>query len=474
MAGDMRATGRPVLVTGVSGFLGSAVARAFASAGYVVRGVARASSDRANLTDFPGELAEADLRDAAAVRRAVEGIGAAVHVAADYRLWAPDPEEIIRNNEATTRNVMEAALAAGVERVVHTSSVATLLPDPAGAADETRAATPETVVGAYKRSKVVAERLVEAMVRERGLPAVIVNPSTPIGPRDVRPTPTGRIIVEAASGRMPAFVDSGLNLVHVDDVARGHVLALERGRVGERHILGGEDVALGVMLAEVARLVGRRPPTVALPRAPLYPLAWVNERLARMTGREPFLTLDGLRMSKHHMFYSSAKATRELGYRARDYREALADAVAWFRAAGDDRVIALGLLSLAIWVWLLVAHGGFWLARDRDTAPLVVPARWPSVVAVVPARDEADVIALAAASLAAQGLSRRVPGDPGGRREHRRHGHPRAGGAWGPGRGAYRCAAPRRVDRQALGGVAGRRRGGRVRVPLADRRRYRA
>jgi dihydroflavonol-4-reductase len=334
MSGELQATGRPVVVTGVSGFLGSAVARAFAAAGYAVRGVARASSDRANLDGFSGDLAEADLREVAAVRRAVEGAGAVVHVAADYRLWARDPEEIVRNNEATTRHVMEAALAAGVERVVYTSSVATLLPDPAGAADETRAATPETVVGAYKRSKVVAERLVEAMVRERGLPAVIVNPSTPIGPRDVKPTPTGRIIVEAASGRMPAFVDSGLNLVHVDDVGRGHVLALQRGSVGERYILGGEDVALGTMLAELARIVGRKAPTVALPRAPLYPLAWANEQWAKVSGKEPFLTLDGLRMSKHHMFYSSAKAARELGYRARDYREALVDAVAWFRAKG--------------------------------------------------------------------------------------------------------------------------------------------
>lgn len=334
MPGDLRATGRPVVVTGVSGFLGSAVARALAARGYRVRGVARGSSDRANLTDFPGELAEADLRDAGAVRRAIDGAGAVMHVAADYRLWARDPEEIVRNNGVTTRNVMAAALDAGVARVVYTSSVATLLPDPEGAADETRAATPETVVGAYKRSKVVAERLVEAMVREQGLAAVIVNPSTPIGPRDVKPTPTGRIIVEAASGRMPAFVDSGLNLVHADDVATGHVLALERGRVGERYILGGEDVALGAMLIEVARIVGRKPPTVALPRAPLYPLAWINERLARATGKEPFLTLDGLRMSKHHMFYSSAKAARELGYRARDYREALADAVAWFRTKG--------------------------------------------------------------------------------------------------------------------------------------------
>lgn len=321
------------LVTGVSGFVGSAVARALAASGRPVRGLVRASSPRGNLADFPGELAEGDLRDAAAVRRTMAGVDALFHVAADYRLWARDPEEIVRNNRDTTRIVMHAARDAGVARIVYTSSVATLLPDPAGAADETRPATPDTVVGAYKRSKVDAERLVDAMVAQ-GLPAVIVNPSTPIGPRDVRPTPTGRIIVEAANGRMPAFVDSGLNLVHVDDVAAGHVLALEHGRIGERYILGGEDVALGDMLASVARLVGRTPPTLRLPQAPLFPLAWINERLARVTGKEPFLTVDALKMSRHHMFYSSAKAQAAIGYRARPWEEAVADAVAWFRAAG--------------------------------------------------------------------------------------------------------------------------------------------
>ena len=324
------------LVTGVSGFVGSAVARALAASGREVRGLARASSPRGNLADFPGELVEGDLRDSAAVARAMTGADALFHVAADYRLWARDPEDIVRNNRDTTRIVMEAARQAGVRRIVYTSSVATLLPDPAGAADETRPATPDTVVGAYKRSKVEAERLVEAMIAD-GLPAVIVNPSTPIGPRDVKPTPTGRIIVEAANGKMPAFVDSGLNLVHVDDVAAGHLLAFEKGRIGERYILGGEDVGLGNMLACVARLVGRKAPTVRLPQAPLFPLAWVNEQLARITGKEPFLTVDGLKMSRHHMFYSSAKAQGELGYRARPWQEAVADAVAWFRQAGTIR-----------------------------------------------------------------------------------------------------------------------------------------
>lgn len=325
------------LVTGVSGFVGSAVARALAAQGVTVRGMVRASSPHANLADFPGELVEGDLRDAAAVARAMAGARHVFHVAADYRLWAPDPEDIVRNNLATTRIVMEAALAARVERIVYTSSVATLVPRDDAPADETRAASPEQAVGAYKRSKVLAERLVETMVAERGLPAVIVLPSTPIGPRDVKPTPTGRIIVEAANGKMPAFVDSGLNLVHVDDVADGHLRAMAAGAIGERYILGGQDVTLGAMLAQIAAIVGRKPPTIRIPRAPLFPLAWANEHLARLTGGDPFLTLDSLRMAKYRMYFSSAKAGQALGYRPRPHREALADAIAWFARAGMIR-----------------------------------------------------------------------------------------------------------------------------------------
>ncbi|MEM8826865.1 MAG: hopanoid-associated sugar epimerase [Pseudomonadota bacterium] len=326
--------GRRVLVTGATGFVGAAVARALLARDARVRVLARETSDRTNLDGLDADIVIGDMRNAGDMRRAMDGVDALFHVAADYRIWAPRPEEIVENNLRGTEAVMRAALAAGVERIVYTSSVATLKPDPAGPADETRAATPDQAVGVYKRSKVEAERLVEAMVRDEGLPAVIVNPSTPIGPRDVRPTPTGRVIVEAASGHMPAFVDSGLNIVHVDDVAAGHLAAFDRGVVGERYILGGTDVSLRDLLAEVARLSGRRAPGLRLPRAPLFPLAHINQALARMTGKEPFLTVDGLKMARHNMFFSSAKAMRELGHSARPWQEAVRDAFTWFRASG--------------------------------------------------------------------------------------------------------------------------------------------
>ncbi len=322
-----------MLVTGATGFVGAAVVRALERRGARVRALARGSSPRRNLEGFSGEVVEGDMRDSGAMTHALAGVRTLFHVAADYRLWARDPEEIVRNNLQGTGAVMTAALAAGVERVVYTSSVATLSLAHTPA-DETASLTEAQAIGAYKRSKVVAERLVERMVAEQGLPAVIVNPSTPIGPGDVRPTPTGRIIVEAATGKVPAFVDTGLNLVHVDDVAEGHCLALEKGRIGERYILGGQDVSLRDMLTAIAALTGRKPPTINLPRAPLYPLAVAAEAIAQLTGKEPFLTVDALKMAGHHMFFTSAKAERELGYRARPYREALADALAWFGREG--------------------------------------------------------------------------------------------------------------------------------------------
>jgi dihydroflavonol-4-reductase len=324
-----------VLVTGATGFIGSALVRAFLAAGYPVRALVRARSPRDNLAGLEIESVEGDICDAVAVARAMAGAAYLAHAAADYRLWARDPEAIVRTNVEGTRTMMQAALAAGVERIVYTSSVATLALRADGRpADETQPLSETTAVGAYKRSKVIAERLVEVMTARDALPAVIVNPSTPIGPRDIRPTPTGRMIVAAASGRMPGFVDTGLNLVHVDDVAAGHVAALERGVIGERYILGGENVLLANMLRDIARLTGHRPPRLALPRAPLYPLAAAAQMLAAMTGREPLLTLDGLRMSRQRMFFSSAKAERALAFRARSYIEGLRDALGWFRQAG--------------------------------------------------------------------------------------------------------------------------------------------
>ncbi|HEY2658729.1 MAG TPA: hopanoid-associated sugar epimerase [Caulobacteraceae bacterium] len=328
-------TGDRILVTGASGFVGSAVARLLNARGLPVRVLVRSTSPRANLEGLDCEVVEGDMTDAKSMNWALVGVRYLFHVAADYRLWAPDPSEIIRANRVGTRTVMEAALAQGVERIVYTSSVATLRAgDASTSVDETAPLAEGEGIGAYKESKVVAERLVERMIAEQRLPAVIVNPSTPIGPRDVRPTPTGRILIEAATGRIPAFVDTGLNLVHVDDVAAGHLAAMDRGRIGHRYILGGQNASLREMLAAIAALSGRKPPTINLPRGPLYPLAYAAEAVARITGKEPFVTVDALKMASHHMFFTSAKAERELGYSARPYAEALKDALDWFRAAG--------------------------------------------------------------------------------------------------------------------------------------------
>ena len=299
-----------------------------------MRALVRATSPRANFAGLDCEIFEGDMRDAGSLGPAFRDARFVFHVAADYRLWARDAQEIIRNNCEGTRTVMEAARQIGAERVVYTSSVAALKPrDDGSEADERDRADMASAIGPYKKSKVAAERVVEEMIAQ-GLSAVIVSPSTPAGPRDVRPTPTGRMIIEAATGRMPAYVDTGLNLVHVDDVAEGHMLALEKGRIGETYILGGQNVTLKQMLEDIARLMERKPPRVRLPRGPLYPIAYVSEAIARVTGKEPLLTTDALEMSKHMMYFSSAKAERELGYRARDYKQALADALRWFGEAG--------------------------------------------------------------------------------------------------------------------------------------------
>jgi len=324
-----------VLVTGASGFIGSALVKHLVETGWRVRALLRPTSPRTQLAGLRVEYAEGDINAAESVTRAVAGVRYVFHVAADYRLWTRQPSDLLRTNVEGTRTVMLAAQRAAVERIVYTSSVATLAPRSNGeSSDESSPLQPSGAISAYKQSKVLAERLVETLIADSGLPAVIVNPSAPIGPRDVRPTPTGRIIVEAASGRMPGFVDTGLNLVHVDDVAAGHVAALCQGRIGERYILGGQNVSLAQMLGDIARLVGRSPPKLRIPRGLLFPLAFAAEAAAQVTGREPFATVSGLRMAKYRMYFTSAKAERELGYRARPYDEALADAIDWFHRAG--------------------------------------------------------------------------------------------------------------------------------------------
>jgi dihydroflavonol-4-reductase len=314
------------------------VARRLVSAGFAVRVLVRPGSDRRNLADLAAEPRIGTLEEAASLEAALDGCSHLFHVAADYRLWVPDPPAMFRANVEGTKALMLAALKQGVTRIVYTSSVATLGIDAAGgSANETTPSTYDDMIGPYKQSKFLAEAEVRQLVEERGLPAVIVNPSTPIGPRDVKPTPTGKMIVDAASGHMPAFVDTGLNIVHVDDVAEGHLLALERGKIGERYILGGENMPLRDILAEVARLTERAAPRLKLPIAPLFPIACIAELGARLSGRPPMVTRDELRMARKKMYFSSDKAKATLGYAPRPAALALADAVAWFRANGYCR-----------------------------------------------------------------------------------------------------------------------------------------
>jgi dihydroflavonol-4-reductase len=322
------------LVTGASGFVGAAVARALLAAGWQVRVLLRSGSPRSNLQGLAVEIAEGDLNDAPSLERALAGCVALFHVAADYRLGARDPTPLYATNVEGTRNILNAARRTQVARVVYTSSVATIgIPADGTPGEESTQASLGAMIGHYKRSKFLAEEVAREAARA-GLPVVIVNPSTPVGRGDIKPTPTGQLMLDAAAGRMPAYVDTGLNIVHVDDVAVGHLLAFERGTPGERYILGGEDMTLATILAQIARLVGREPPRIRLPYAAVLPVAYAAEAYARVTGKSGRITLEGVRMSRKRMFFSSAKAVRELGYHWRPPLDAFTDAVAWFRERG--------------------------------------------------------------------------------------------------------------------------------------------
>jgi len=321
------------LVTGATGFIGSALARALLARGFELRLLVRDGSDRQNIIDLDAEVVIGDLRDVVSLKNALKGCDALFHAAADYRIWVPNPHAMYEANEMGTQNIMEAALGAGVGRIVYTSSVATMgLNKDKTPADETTPSGLSQMIGHYKRSKFLAEQRVLRLVDKEGLPAVIVNPSTPIGPRDIKPTPTGRVIVKAVSGKMPAYVDTGLNIVHVDDVAAGHILAMERGGIGERYILGGQNMTLAEILGKIAAITGNAEPRVRLPHGLVMPLAHISEAWARLTkAKNPMLTKDGVKMAKKYMFFSSAKAEEKLGYSHRPAIEALREAIEWFR-----------------------------------------------------------------------------------------------------------------------------------------------
>ncbi len=325
-----------ILVTGATGFVGSAVARKLLAAGETVRVLARAGSNRRNIEDLDVELCVGDLTQAATLAPAVAGCSAVFHVAADYRLWTRHPEEMMLTNIEGSKALIEAALEADVERIVYTSSVAALGINIDGTpADETTPSSLEDMIGVYKRSKFLAEEAVHELVVRKNAPVVIVNPSAPVGPRDIKPTRTGELIADAAAGRMPAFVDTGLNVVHVDDVAEGHVLAWQKGKIGERYILGGENLPLGEILSEISELVGRKPPRIGIPHGVVMPIAYISEALTRLSGGEkPLVAVDEVRMARKKMYFSSAKAQKELGYSPRPVREAFVDAVNWFRDNG--------------------------------------------------------------------------------------------------------------------------------------------
>ncbi len=317
-------------VTGGSGFIGAALVRALLAEGYQVRALVRPGSDRRNLAGLDVELWEGDLLDRRSLQRGLDGCGLLFHAAADYRLWTPDPAAMYAANVDGTRTILEAALESGVSRVVYTSSVGTLgNPGDGTPGTEETPVSLSDMVGDYKKSKFLAEREAESFLA-RGLPLTIVNPSTPVGPRDIKPTPTGKIIVDFLNGRMPAYLDTGLNIIDVDECARGHLLAATRGEVGRKYILGGENLTLAHIFQLLAEITGRPAPKVRLPYLPILAAAWVNEALSMVTGREPLIPLAGVRMAAKKMFFDSSRAERELGLETRPATEALRRAVDWF------------------------------------------------------------------------------------------------------------------------------------------------
>jgi dihydroflavonol-4-reductase len=322
------------LVTGATGFVGSHVTRQLVSAGQHVRALVRPGSNLDALDGLQVEYVQGDLRDANSLDLAMHQVRRVFHVAADYRLWARRPEEIYETNVEGTRKLLDAAQRAGVERIVYTSTVATIaVPRHGTLPNEDTRVTLGEMIGHYKRSKFLAEQVVlEAAVS--GVPVVIVNPTAPLGPWDWKPTPTGRIILDFLKGKMPAYVDTGLNVAAVEDIATGHLLASEKGRIGERYILGARNMTLKQILEALSNITGRPAPRVRLPHAVAMAAGYADQLFSRLAGREPQIPVEGVKMSRHRMFVESDKAARELGYRPGPVEAALERAVAWYEEHG--------------------------------------------------------------------------------------------------------------------------------------------
>lgn len=323
------------LVTGATGFVGAAVVRALVRAGEDVRVLARAASDLRNLDGLSVQRVEGDLRDKASLLRALDGCRRLYHVAAHYALWAQDPTIFYDINVTGTRNLLEAAGTAGLERTVYTSTIGAIgLPSDGGVGTETTPVSLDQMAGDYKRSKFLAEQEVHRLAKA-GLPVVIVNPSAPVGAGDIKPTPTGQMIVDFMKGRMPAYIDTGMNLIDVDDVATGHLLAMAKGRQGERYILGNRNLMLRDIFELLSRLTGVPAPTIKLPRLAILPLAYANKWIADyITHQPPRIPLEGVKMAKYRMHYDCSKAVRELGLPQPPVEIALDKAVRWFRDHG--------------------------------------------------------------------------------------------------------------------------------------------
>ena len=321
-------------VTGGTGFIGASIVRELLKEGWEVRALVRPGSDRGNLAGLKVEIREGDLGSEEALKRGLDGCRTLYHAAADYRLWTRDPAAMYRVNVDGTRNILSAALAAGVEKVVYTSSVGTLgNPGDGTPGDEETPVDLSQMVGDYKKSKFLAERAAESFL-EQGLPLVIVNPSTPVGPMDIKPTPTGKIIVDFLNGKMPAYLDTGLNLIDVATCARGHLLAAQKGRIGEKYILGCQNLTLARIFEMLSEITGLKAPRVRLPYYPILMAAYANQAISAVTGKEPLIPLAGVQMARKFMFFDQKKAVAELGLPLTPVRGSLERAVAWFRSQG--------------------------------------------------------------------------------------------------------------------------------------------